>query len=40
MVAKSGLAPVAPRTVPLASTAQVMDDLLNRRVVGKVALLP
>ncbi|MEU8801248.1 NADPH:quinone oxidoreductase family protein [Spirillospora sp. NPDC048819] len=40
MVAKGDLAPVAPRTEPLASTAQVMDDLLNRRVVGKVALLP
>lgn len=40
MVAKGDLAPVAPRTAPLASTAQVMDDLLDRRVVGKVALLP
>ncbi|TDD73614.1 NADPH:quinone oxidoreductase family protein [Actinomadura darangshiensis] len=40
MVAKGDLAPVAPRTEPLASAAQVMDDLLNRRVVGKVALLP
>ncbi|GAA0583204.1 NADPH:quinone oxidoreductase family protein [Actinomadura livida] len=40
MVAKGDLAPVAPRTEPLASTAQVIDDLLNRRVVGKVALIP
>ncbi|TDC61184.1 NADPH:quinone oxidoreductase family protein [Actinomadura sp. GC306] len=40
MVAKGDLSPVAPRTEPLASTAQVIDDLLNRRVVGKVALLP
>lgn len=40
MVAKGDLTPVPPRTAPLASTAQVLDDLLNRRVVGKVALLP
>lgn len=40
MVAKGDLTPVAPRTEPLASAAQVMDDLLNRRVVGKVALVP
>jgi hypothetical protein len=25
---------------PLASAAEVLDDLLNRRVVGEVALLP
>lgn len=40
MVAKGGLSPVPPRTAPLASAAEVLDDLLNRRVVGKVALLP
>ena len=40
MVAKGDLTPIPPRTAPLASTAQVLDDLLNRRVVGKVALLP
>jgi NADPH2:quinone reductase len=40
MVAKVDLTPVAPRTEPLASAARVMDDLLNRRVVGKVALVP
>ncbi|MFA1541386.1 NADPH:quinone oxidoreductase family protein [Actinomadura monticuli] len=40
MVAKGDLSPVPPRTAPLASVAEVLDDLLNRRVVGKVALLP
>ncbi|CNE44675.1 Zn-dependent oxidoreductase%2C NADPH:quinone reductase [Mycobacterium tuberculosis] len=40
MVAKGDLGPVPPRTAPLASAAEVLDDLLNRRVVGKVALLP
>ncbi|GAA1791206.1 NADPH:quinone oxidoreductase family protein [Actinomadura chokoriensis] len=40
MVAKGDLSPVPPRTAPLASAAEVLDDLLNRRVVGKVALLP
>jgi len=40
LVADGKLAPVPPRTEPLESAAQVMDDLLNRRVVGKVALIP
>lgn len=40
MVAEDRLDPVAPRTEPLASAPQVLDDLLDRRVVGKVALLP
>ncbi|MGI5325206.1 NADPH:quinone oxidoreductase family protein [Actinomadura nitritigenes] len=40
MVAEDRLDPVSPRTEPLASAPQVLDDLLNRRVVGKVALLP
>lgn len=40
MVADERLDPVSPRTEPLASAPQVLDDLLNRRVVGKVALLP
>lgn len=40
MVAEDRLDPVAPRTEPLASAPRVLDDLLNRRVVGKVALLP
>ncbi|MBO2456078.1 NADPH:quinone oxidoreductase family protein [Actinomadura violacea] len=40
MVADGRLDPVAPRTEPLASAPRVLDDLLGRRVVGKVALLP
>ena len=40
MVADERLDPVSPRTEPLTSAPQVLDDLLNRRVVGKVALLP
>ncbi|HEU5030790.1 MAG TPA: zinc-binding dehydrogenase [Spirillospora sp.] len=40
MVAGDRLDPVSPRTEPLASAPEVLDDLLNRRVVGKVALLP
>ncbi|MFD0684170.1 NADPH:quinone oxidoreductase family protein [Actinomadura fibrosa] len=40
MVAKGTLAPVAPRTAPLASAAEILDDLLGRRIVGKVALIP
>ncbi|XRQ10002.1 NADPH:quinone oxidoreductase family protein [Actinomadura welshii] len=40
MVANRDLAPVAPRTEPLAATSQILDDLLNRRIVGKVALVP
>ncbi len=40
MVAKGDLDPAPPRTAPLASAAEVLDDLLNRRVVGKVALIP
>jgi NADPH2:quinone reductase len=40
MVAKGDLTPVPPRTAPLASAADVLDDLLNRRVVGKMALIP
>jgi NADPH2:quinone reductase len=40
MIATDRLDPVAPRTEPLDSAATVLDDLLNRRVVGKVALIP
>ncbi|MBO2449078.1 NADPH:quinone oxidoreductase family protein [Actinomadura barringtoniae] len=40
LVATGKLNPIAPRTEPLEAAAQVMDDLLNRRVVGKVALIP
>ncbi|MFA1549004.1 NADPH:quinone oxidoreductase family protein [Actinomadura chokoriensis] len=40
VVAKGDLTPVPPRTAALASASDVLDDLLHRRVVGKVALLP
>jgi NADPH:quinone reductase len=39
MVADGRLDPVAPHTRPMAEAGQAMDDLLNRRVVGKLALL-
>ncbi|MCW2920056.1 MAG: NADPH:quinone oxidoreductase family protein [Actinomycetia bacterium] len=38
LVAAGTLDPIAPQTAPLDNAAEVMDDLLNRRVVGKVAL--
>lgn len=34
------LDPVAPRTEPLEAAGKVLDDILSRRVVGKVALVP
>ncbi|MEU5876109.1 NADPH:quinone oxidoreductase family protein [Spirillospora sp. NPDC047279] len=40
LVESGRLEPVPPRTEPLENAAAVLDDLLNRRVVGKVALLP
>ncbi|WP_067814709.1 NADPH:quinone oxidoreductase family protein [Actinomadura kijaniata] len=40
LVASGELTPVAPRTEPLDGAAGVLDDLLNRRIVGKVALVP
>jgi NADPH2:quinone reductase len=40
LVADGRLDPVAPRTAPLDTAGEVLDDLLNRRVVGKVALIP
>jgi NADPH2:quinone reductase len=40
MVGDGRLDPVAPRTEPLESAGKVLDDLLNRRVTGKVALVP
>lgn len=40
MVAAEALDPIAPATAPLESGGQVMADLLDRRVVGKVALIP
>ncbi|WP_329518781.1 zinc-binding dehydrogenase [Spirillospora sp. NBC_01491] len=40
LVAGGRLVPVAPRTEPLEAAGTVLDDLLGRRVVGKVALIP
>jgi NADPH2:quinone reductase len=40
MVAAGALDPAAPATAPLAEAGRVLDDLLGRRVVGKVALIP
>ncbi|GIH96997.1 NADPH:quinone oxidoreductase family protein [Planobispora siamensis] len=40
LVASGRLDPVPPRTAPLDAAADVIDDLLHRRVVGKVALIP
>jgi len=40
MVESGRLHPAAPTTYPLAGVAEALDDLLNRRVVGKVALVP
>ncbi|GAA4586229.1 NADPH:quinone oxidoreductase family protein [Planotetraspora phitsanulokensis] len=35
-----GIDPIPPRTRPLAEAGQAMDDLLNRRVTGKIVLIP
>lgn len=40
LVESGALDPVAPRTEPLTAAGAVLDDLMNRKVVGKVALLP
>jgi NADPH2:quinone reductase len=40
MVAAGNLDPVPPRGEPLDRAAGVLDDLLERRIVGKVALIP
>jgi NADPH2:quinone reductase len=40
MVESGRLHPAAPSTYPLGGVAEALDDLLNRRVVGKVALVP
>jgi NADPH:quinone reductase len=40
MVAAGQLEPVEPTTYPLDRVADALDDLLARRVVGKVALIP
>lgn len=40
MVSAGDLNPVPPRTAPLDGAAAALDDLLERRVVGKIALTP
>jgi NADPH2:quinone reductase len=40
MVANGALAPVHPTTFPLEEVSTVLEDLLTRRIVGKVALVP
>jgi NADPH2:quinone reductase len=40
LVSDGALNPAAPATAPLESGAQILDDLLHRRVTGKVALIP
>jgi NADPH2:quinone reductase len=40
LVADGALTPAAPATAPLEAGGQILDDLLQRRVTGKVALIP
>jgi len=40
MVESGAIAPVTPTTYPLEEVARALDDLLARRAVGKLALLP
>jgi NADPH2:quinone reductase len=40
LVADGALNPPAPATAPLEAGGQILDDLLQRRVTGKVALIP
>ncbi len=40
MVEAGSILPVSPTTYPLAEVARALEDLLGRRVVGKVALVP
>ncbi len=40
MVAVGSIDPVVPTTYPLDEVARALDDLLARRVVGKIALIP
>ncbi len=40
MVASGAIDPVHPVEYPLADVAQALEDLLGRRVVGKIALIP
>ena len=40
MVEEGTLDPVEPTRYPLDDVARALEDLLGRRVVGKVALIP
>ena len=40
MVEAGSIEPVAPTVYPLGDVAMALEDLLGRRVVGKVALVP
>ena len=40
MVATGALDPITPTTAPLATAPQVLTNLLNRHITGKVALIP
>lgn len=40
LIANGKLRPVEPRTYPLAEAAQALQDLENRKVAGKIALIP
>ncbi|NUR88557.1 MAG: NADPH:quinone oxidoreductase family protein [Nonomuraea sp.] len=40
LLAMPGIDPVAPETRPLADAGQAMDDLINRRITGKIVLVP
>jgi NADPH2:quinone reductase len=40
MVEAGAIDPVRPAEYPLHDVARALDDLLGRRVVGKVALIP
>ena len=40
MVEAGSIEPVAPTVYPLADVARALEDLLERRAVGKVALVP
>ena len=40
MVAQGTLNPVHPTTYPLERVAEALQDLLDRRAVGKIALIP
>ena len=40
LVARGSIEPVRPTEYPLDDVARALDDLLGRRIVGKVALIP